>query len=147
MFGRLVRCFCRDYEAGTWTPGLQFGGATTGITYLFQEGNYTRIGDMVFCSFTFHLSSLGTASGTAEITGFPYAVYPKQSGAINAIRFSGLAVAYVSVLAQMTDNTTTALLQGNKTADLRNDNFVQKTDLRNTAQFDGSIAYRTFPKN
>ena len=55
----------------SWTPVLNFGGATTGITYSSQIGTYSRIGNMVtiFCEIV--LTSKGSATGSATITGFP----------------------------------------------------------------------------
>lgn len=60
------------YEEGTWTPTLRFGGATTGITYTTQTGTYTRIGRMVYARATIALSSNGSASGGATVTGLPF---------------------------------------------------------------------------
>ena len=60
------------YEEGFITPDLNFGGATTGITYSQRFGRYTRIGRMVFCFFSFTLSSKGTATGVATIQGLPF---------------------------------------------------------------------------
>src|SRR3990167_11044788 len=36
-----------DYEEGTWTPGISFGGAAVGVAYDNQFGYYTKIGNMV----------------------------------------------------------------------------------------------------
>jgi hypothetical protein len=60
------------YEEGTWTPALAFGGASTGITYNAQAGTYTRIGRLVHCFARLSLSSKGSASGSATITGLPF---------------------------------------------------------------------------
>lgn len=59
---------------GTWTPGIQFNGGTTGITYGLQVGNYFSIGNMVFAYFDITLSSKGSSTGFAEVTGLPSAV-------------------------------------------------------------------------
>lgn len=61
-----------NYEEGTWTPVLNFGGATTGISYTLQEGYYTRIGRCVYFQFYILLSSKGSATGTGTLTGLPY---------------------------------------------------------------------------
>ena len=63
-----------DYEEGTWTPGIRFGGGTTGITYDAgsQSGVYTKIGNVVTCTGTFSLSSKGSSTGTAQVTGLPF---------------------------------------------------------------------------
>ncbi len=54
-----------------FTPVLKFGGATTGITYSAQQGYYVRIGNMITFSIIIVLSSDGSASGAATITGLP----------------------------------------------------------------------------
>ena len=59
--------------SGTWTPVLNFGGATTGVTYTTQSGNYVRAGAMVYVHFSIMLSSKGSATGAATITGLPFA--------------------------------------------------------------------------
>lgn len=59
---------------GTWTPGVQFNGGTTGITYTLQVGNYFSIGGMVFAYFDVTLSSKGSDTGFTEITGLPVSV-------------------------------------------------------------------------
>jgi hypothetical protein len=63
-----------DYEEGTWTPSLTFGGGSTGITYIsgYQNGTYTKIGNLVTVSCVLYPSSIGTSIGTANITGLPF---------------------------------------------------------------------------
>jgi len=62
-----------SYTTNTFTPVLNFGGATTGITYTTQTGQYTSIGNMTFCTISILLSNKGSATGTATITGLPVA--------------------------------------------------------------------------
>jgi len=63
-----------DYEEGTFTPVLTFGGGSTGITYSFQKGSYVKIGDLVSVNLWFYLSSKGTDTGDAVVTGLPFSV-------------------------------------------------------------------------
>lgn len=56
----------------TWTPVLTFGGLSTGITYSTQSGVYEVIGSIATYYFSIQLTSVGSATGTASITGFPY---------------------------------------------------------------------------
>jgi hypothetical protein len=60
------------YGEGTFTPVLNFGGATTGITYGLQSGLYTRIGRLVNFEIDIILTSKGSATGSATITGLPF---------------------------------------------------------------------------
>lgn len=56
----------------TFTPVLSFGGSTTGITYSNAIGNYTLIGNTLFFNLFLQLSSKGTATGVAEVSGLPF---------------------------------------------------------------------------
>lgn len=61
-----------DYEEGTWTPSLNFGGGTTGITYNKQLGRYQKIGNTVYVTIEMELTSKGSSTGIAQITGLPF---------------------------------------------------------------------------
>jgi hypothetical protein len=65
-----------DYEEGDWTPTLEFGGASVGITYnaSYQSGKYTKIGRQVTVTGFFQLTSKGSSSGDATIAGLPFAL-------------------------------------------------------------------------
>ena len=63
-----------DYEEGSWTPDLEFGGAKVGITYSEQTGYYTKIGNRVSFEGKIILTSKGSSSGNAECAGLPFTV-------------------------------------------------------------------------
>lgn len=63
-----------DYEEGTWTMGISFGNASTGIAYTRNEGTYTKIGRQVTVQGYLTLSSKGSATGGARITGLPFTI-------------------------------------------------------------------------
>ena len=63
-----------DYEEGTWTMGISFGGGSTGITYSVRTGTYTKIGRQVTVNGYLVLSSKGSSTGIAKITGLPFTV-------------------------------------------------------------------------
>ncbi len=67
-----------DYEEGTWTPSLEFGGASVAMAYTTQIGVYTKIGNMVFIQFYIFLSAKGTSAGAATITGLPFTCYAEH---------------------------------------------------------------------
>lgn len=58
-------------QSGTFTPVLNFGGATTGITYSVQSGRYSQIGNILHYKINLSLTSVGSATGAATLTGFP----------------------------------------------------------------------------
>ena len=75
-----------DYEEGTWTPDLRFGGSNTGVSYSWRNGHYTKIGRQVTVRAAFGLTSRGTFTATdrAAIYGLPYDLDPYNiSGGFN----------------------------------------------------------------
>ena len=55
-----------------WTPQLQFGGLSTGITYLpATQGTYAVIGELVCVFLDIELTSKGTATGDATVGNLP----------------------------------------------------------------------------
>jgi hypothetical protein len=83
-----------DYEEGTWTIGVDFGGAAVGVTYGSNTGTYTKIGRQVTVNGIMGLSSKGSSTGSARLTGLPFTVpnngghYSAPSFWLNNIRFA-----------------------------------------------------------
>jgi hypothetical protein len=63
-----------DYEEGTWTIGVTFGGASVGVVYANNTGTYTKIGRQVTINGLIELSNKGSSSGAARITGLPFTI-------------------------------------------------------------------------
>lgn len=61
-----------DYEEGTFTPTIAFGGASTGVVYTTQTGVYTKIGNLVTFSIALAISSNGSATGDTTIGTLPF---------------------------------------------------------------------------
>jgi len=78
-----------DYEEGTWTPDLQFGTSNSGITYSSRAGRYTKIGDVVHVMFRCYLTSKGSSTGHARLTGFPYSIATVTGGVFHSISSRG----------------------------------------------------------
>jgi hypothetical protein len=66
-----------DYEEGTWTPTISFGGGSVGLTYQAQNGRYTKIGNTVTVQCGLYLNQKGSSTGTAVVGGLPFAT-PNQ---------------------------------------------------------------------
>jgi hypothetical protein len=60
-----------DYEEGTWTPVVSFGGASVGITGTFS-GTYTKVGNVVNAMFRITFTSKGSSTGTMVVSGMPF---------------------------------------------------------------------------
>jgi hypothetical protein len=63
-----------DYEIGTWTPTIDFGGGSTSVAYAYQEGAYTKIGRHVIAHAYLDLTSKGSSSGQIRFGGLPFNV-------------------------------------------------------------------------
>ena len=61
-----------DYEEGTFTPALTFGGAAVDMTFTSQTGHYTKIGRVVTFRLQIVLSAKGSSTGAAVVTGLPF---------------------------------------------------------------------------
>jgi hypothetical protein len=81
-----------DYEEGTWTPAITFGGGSTGIGYNYQAGRYVKIGRQVFVTAGINLSTRGSSTGSAVITGLPFTIFNDVSAyCVPSIRFNGIS--------------------------------------------------------
>jgi hypothetical protein len=63
-----------DYEEGTWTMGVSFGNASVGVTTSSNTGSYTKIGRQVTATGYLVLTSKGSSTGFARITGLPFTI-------------------------------------------------------------------------
>ena len=71
-----------DYEEGTFTPNLHFGGSNTGMSFGNNNGgSYTKVGRMVYVHIRLELTSKGSSTGNAVIPNLPFVVGNIQSGA------------------------------------------------------------------
>ncbi len=59
-------------RSGTFTPALEFGGGTAGLTYGTQSGQYYRTSELCFIQIHIILTAKGSSTGAAIITGLPY---------------------------------------------------------------------------
>jgi len=129
-----------DYETGTWSGGISFGGATTGITYSNFAGYYTKIGNVVTVSCYINMSNKGSATGAARITGLPFtSTSPANTYAAPALWFSNLTFlgqvcGYVNVA-----DTTIDLFQ---TTELGAASALTNTNFANNTAFILNLTYR-----
>lgn len=83
-----------DYEEGTWTMGISFGGASVGVTTSANTGTYTKIGRQVTVNGLLTLTSKGSSTGSVNITGLPFAIANTSSNYSSAtMRLSGVTFA------------------------------------------------------
>jgi hypothetical protein len=121
-----------DYEEGTFTPGVAFGGASTGITYTLTNGNYTKVGNRVDFRLYILMSNKGTATGVATITGLPFSsvgggsMY--QSSAPYTSGTSGLTSNVIGLIASSSSSILLYMGTDSKTQPT-NANFTNATEI------------------
>jgi len=124
------------YATGTFTPGLQFGGAASGMTFTTQSGRYTRVGRLIFFDLVILLSAKGSSTGAARITGLPFtsAAVPNAIPAVFASNMVTVAVPCGFVVASATSI---------QLCDFTGSTFVNLTDadFNNTSQINVSGCY------
>lgn len=116
-----------DYEEGTWSPTLQFGGGSTGIIYVTQTGRYTKFGNRVFLTAQIALSAKGSSIGDATIAGLPF----NQISSTPSVNGSIFFADYFS-LASITGFLTGFIGSGASTATLRLGGATGTTNLTDT---------------
>ena len=91
-----------DYEEGTWTMGLLFGGNGVGLTYSANTGFYTKIGNVVTISGECVLTSKGSSTGGVRFSGFPFTVN-NSSSAKSAVSLKLVNVSFADSPSAFTD--------------------------------------------
>ena len=136
-----------DYEEGTWTPVLTFGGGSTGITYANRGGNYTKIGRQVTLNFMIELSSKGSSTGDAVVGGLPYTIADLLSGTV--IEASGASsywnniepdLMFLAFSASTSSNQLTPRFQPETGASDAVDS-LSNSEFTNSTNFRGSITF------
>ena len=97
--GTMTSELLNDYEEGTFTPGLTFGGASVLMTGTLFNGRYTKVGRTVTVNGIILLTAKGTSTGTALITGLPFTSsgsYFAVSLRLSAISFTDTFQGYIA---------------------------------------------------
>jgi hypothetical protein len=129
-----------DYEEGTWTPTVSFGGASVSVVYTANtNGRYVKVGGVVHVSGCLFLSSKGSSTGDAAIGGLPFGMLNSAEGTKASAtigQLSGVSfTAYPSMLASgsalyLYDTTT-----GGTLAAIDNSNLTDGTSIYFTASY------------
>ena len=123
-----------DYEEGTWTPGITFGGGSTGVTYSATNGGfYTKVGRLVTLTFVLDVTNKGSSTGVAVITGVPFSCINFQGGR------GGVAIGYTGGLSVNNPNLMADAGSGGMTFRTPN-----STDMTNTAFGTNFNVYATY---
>jgi hypothetical protein len=127
-----------DYEEGTWTPVIFFGGNNVGLTYGTRFGQYVKIGRLVILQFDIPLTAKGTSTGAATIANMPFN---------NAYQYAGCSLPYWSGMANCggsiglysgINSSTISLVTQNSAASI---STMNDTHFTNTSRLIGSFIY------
>jgi hypothetical protein len=97
------------YDEGSFTPGLSFGGSSTGIVYTTQAGVYRRVGGLVAVDARVAISNNGSGTGSALITGLPFTSAASSASPIGAVFALTLTTVAMPMAAVASGTTTIAL--------------------------------------
>ena len=130
-----------SYEEGTWTPSWVTSGT---VATDVANGNYTKIGDLIFLSFV--IGSTGTPTGTdvIAIDGLPFAV----DTTTNAVRYQGSFEAIHFTVNSTTNYTLSTvnndLLNIRKMTNTSGNDSSRWNEVSNTSSFEirGTIVYK-----
>ena len=130
------------YESGTFSPGLQQGSNNAQV-YAARNGNYTRVGDIVFVTFELVISDFGSMSGTCRLYNMPFTCTSQT------IYYIGAGLVMVFTEADMQQAVRMQMNPSETTVDIVRDNFKTgthvglHTDYIDTGTlFRGSFQYR-----
>lgn len=127
-----------DYEEGTWTPALAFGGGSTGITYTTQSGRYIKIGSVVTVWCDILLSSKGSSTGSATVTGLPFA---NGSGNVTNHLFLDAMTSFTGYFGELIiQNAATSVLLRRSLNGV--DSAVDQGSFQNTSVVRFQVSYR-----
>ena len=117
-----------DYEEGTFTGGVSFGGGTTGQSYNTNIGYYTKVGQAVTITMYVAVSNKGSSTGDALLTGLPFnckggTAYNAGGIHLNRVSYTGFPQAYVLV-----NNNKVALGQTSEAGNFTNLNHSHFTN-------------------
>jgi hypothetical protein len=129
-----------DYEEGTWLPAITFGGGNTGVSYNYQVGTFTKIGDLVTASCYMTLSSKGSSTGAAVLTGLPVASRNLTANLVPAtLRLSNISFADFPMAWNQTSSTDIHLQETTNSGTTTN---LTDANFSNSSEVMISISYR-----
>jgi hypothetical protein len=132
--GTMTSELLNDYEEGTWTIGLTFGGGNTGLTTALNTGRYTKIGRQVTVCGRLELSNKGSSTGAAVITGLPFSIasgndsQQAASFRFNGVSYTGSFQGYGGV--SSTSINLEQISEAGSPTDITNSNFSNATSIQ-----------------
>lgn len=130
-----------DYEEGTFTPTLAFGGASVGIVYDFATGYYVRIGRQVQIDILLVLINKGSSTGDATIGGLPFATNSATFYRAAATLGYVSAITFTNIITASASNNATSISLG-ETTNAGAQTAITNADFSNTSAIVLSFTYQ-----
>jgi hypothetical protein len=130
-----------DYEEGTFTPVINFDGASVGVTYTTQVGTYTKVGRLITISCYVVLSNKGSSVGTPGISGLPFSSANitnnfTTSGSVWMLSASSLSGSLTMILPPNSSNLSLRAITGTgENFTISNSNFGNTTAIVVSASY------------
>jgi hypothetical protein len=125
-----------DYEEGSFTPNV--GG---NATYSIQIGKYIKIGNLVHCTATMEINSLGTGS-TNLLLGLPFAAsnHGITAGAVNVMYYANLSQGHIWISGYVRNANDSIYFSGNTLSSTTIQHNSQSI-FQNSARVDFNVTY------
>jgi len=142
-----------DYEEGTWTPTIVGTGATGGLNgtqsyHSSTHGSYTKIGNLVHCSFRVDFDGSTGANGSPNgsyivLEGLPFnlAADPDNTSISTPIYYVNLGANYIMLGLQGNTSSNYAFVWAKKSATASRE-YLSIADVEDNSEFTGTISYR-----
>ena len=124
------------YEQGVFTPQLKFGGANVDMIGTYN-GSYTIIDSILIYSIDISLTAKGSSSGTATITGLPYATI--NNNIIAPIAYENVDVTGSTIIIAMITGSTLDIKASKNNAPF---SLLDESDFNNNSKLYISGSYR-----
>lgn len=115
-------------DSQTFTPSVQFGGASVGITYSSQTGAYIRIGKFIYFTVSIVMTAKGSSSGSATVVGFPFSQVGALAAPCVTIGYANMNSVTVPPTIHI-NSATAAIISAIGAAALTDTNFSNTTNL------------------
>ena len=132
-----------DYEEGTWTPAVTFGGNSVGQTGTFA-GFYTKTGNQVFATALIGLGNKGSSTGTVGIGGLPFTSNSNSNyrATSASLLWENLATAYVYMFGLLSFSGTNIEILAITAASFTSATNPTHAAINNNTNFRISITYQ-----
>lgn len=123
-----------DYEEGTWTPGLTFGGNSVGMGLVaYRTGCYTKVGNIVNAYCYVALNAKGSSTGIVSVTNFPftsssYAGYAYGAATVWMTAGTGVSGSLMGYIVPNTTKVDILYLQTGSQSGLTDSNCTNSTE-------------------